>query len=335
MDLKLSFILPCYNVERYIADCLNSIYTQNLPEEDYEVICVNDCSTDGTRLIIAEFEEKHSNLTLIDHEHNLTAGGARNTGINHAKGEYIWFVDPDDLIRPNCLSELLRKMEEEKLDILMFNFEDVDENLVPMGDELFLDDSEVMTGQDYVVSRFMGRFNLLGIVWRCIFRTSFIKENNLAYPMIRKSQDVVFIWKALLKANRVQSSRNVYYSFRVNPHSVTHVRNNVSALFSDRIMFGKEVSDILKDDSFIIRPQLAEDLKKTCLWCANSNLELLSGLPKKEWSVYYALMQQNPKAIKEMKCYANVWNKSILCLGIGEREWHLRTRMAVFLKKHR
>lgn len=333
--MKLSFILPCYNVERYIADCLNSIYAQNLSEEDFEVICVNDCSTDGTRSIIVDFVQNHANLTLIDHEHNMTAGGARNTGINHARGKYIWFVDPDDIIRLGCVSELLQKIEHEKLDVLMFNFEDVDEHLVPIRDELFLDDSGVMTGQDYVVSRFLGRFNLLGIVWRCIFRTGFIKKNNLTYPMIRKSQDVVFIWKALLKADRVQSSRNVYYSFRINPHSVTHVRNNVSALFSDRILFGKEVSDILKDGSFGIHPQLVEELEKTRLWCVNSNIELLSRLPKSEWDAYYVLMQQYPKAIKEMKRYANVWNKSILCLGIGEREWRLRTQMAIFLKKRR
>ena len=102
---KLSIILPCYNVERYIADCLDSIYTQDLTEDEFEVICVNDCSTDGTREVIENYAS-HSNLTLIDHAENLTAGGARNTGIKAAKGEYIWFVDPDDMVKLNCLHEL-------------------------------------------------------------------------------------------------------------------------------------------------------------------------------------------------------------------------------------
>lgn len=331
--LRISFILPCYNVERYITDCLNSIYSQNLSDDDFEVICVNDCSTDGTRPIIANYSQKHSNLTLIDHECNLTAGGARNTGIDYAKGEYIWFVDPDDLIKPACIMELLSRMDDNRLDILMFNFEDVDENLVPIRDELFLDDSDVMTGQDYVVSRFLGRLRLLGIVWRCLFRTSYIKEKNLVYPMIRKSQDVVFIWKALLKANRVQSIKQVYYCFRVNPHSVTHVRNNVSALFSDRILFGKEVSGILKDDSCEIKAQLMEDLRKTCLWCANSNLDLLSRLSRSEWGTYYALMKQNPMAIKEVRHYANGWNNVILGVGLCEWGWKIRTRMVLKMKK--
>ena len=104
--IKVSFVLPCYNVERYIADCLNSIYSQDFPEEDFEVICVNDCSTDGTREVIVHYAEQHSNLNLIDHKENMTAGGARNTGIKVAQGEYIWFVDPDDMIK----SEKVRRL---------------------------------------------------------------------------------------------------------------------------------------------------------------------------------------------------------------------------------
>ena len=86
METKFSFILPCYNIGRYVAGCLDSLYSQDIPETAYEVICVNDCSTDNTREVILSYSAKHPNLTLIDHTENLTAGGARNTGIQASKG---------------------------------------------------------------------------------------------------------------------------------------------------------------------------------------------------------------------------------------------------------
>ena len=81
MTIKLSYILPIYNVERYLIDCLDSIYAQNIPEESFEVICVNDCSPDCSRDVILEYQKAHKNLVLIDHTENKKAGGARNTGL--------------------------------------------------------------------------------------------------------------------------------------------------------------------------------------------------------------------------------------------------------------
>jgi glycosyltransferase involved in cell wall biosynthesis len=331
--LKLSFILPCYNVDRYIADCLNSIYAQDLSEDEYEVICVNDCSADGTRSVISEYASRHPNLKLIDHSENLTAGGARNSGINVARGEYIWFVDPDDMIKPGCVDELIERMEKGKLDLLMFNFEDVDENLNPIKEELFLGDSEVMTGQEYVLSRFKGRFGLLGIVWRCIFRTQFIYENQLAYPLIRKSQDVVFIWKAILKARRLQSVKSIYYTFRINPHSVTHISRTAVVVFSERVLFGKEIIDIMKDKSYGLCPELVQELNKSVLWCANTNVGVIARLSKNEWSNYYLQMKRNNSALKLLRPFENWKNRMVLRIGFGEWEWKLRARWIVSLSK--
>ena len=326
---KISFILPCYNIERYIADCLDSIYSQDMPEEEFEVICVNDCSTDGTRRVIEDYVAEHSNLILIDHSENLTAGGARNSGIEVAQGEYIWFVDPDDMIKPNCVEDLINRMETVKLEMLMFNFEDVDENLNLIRKELYLDDSEVMSGQEYVLARFKGKLGLLGIVWRCIFKTQFIRENRLSYPLIRKSQDVVFIWRAILKARRLQSVKSVFYSFRVNPYSVTHISRNAVVVFSERVLFGKEVIDILEDESFGLCPELVKELKNTVLWCANNNVEVVSCLPKSEWSKYYMQMKRNRSALKSLRPFENWKNRLILRLGMGELEWKLRAQIVI------
>ena len=85
--LKLSFILPCYNVAPYIGRCIESIEHQDIPQSEYEVICVDDCSTDDTVQKIKEYQAKYPNIQLICHTENKTAGGARNTGMDAAKGE--------------------------------------------------------------------------------------------------------------------------------------------------------------------------------------------------------------------------------------------------------
>ncbi|GHV57539.1 hypothetical protein FACS1894182_06640 [Bacteroidia bacterium] len=126
-NIRLSIIIPFYNIEKYISQCLESVYSQDIPESDYEVICVNDCSPDNSRDIVLEYQQQHDNLILIEHEENKKQGGARNTGLRAARGEYVWFIDSDDYIRPNCIKHLLDTLDKNDLDLVFFDFEFVDE----------------------------------------------------------------------------------------------------------------------------------------------------------------------------------------------------------------
>ena len=103
-------------------ECLNSIYMTSVDEGSFEVICVNDCSPDCSREVILEYQTRHKNLLLIDHTENKKAGGARNTGLLAAKGEYVWFVDADDTIAPSALKTILEVCETNDLDALCFNY---------------------------------------------------------------------------------------------------------------------------------------------------------------------------------------------------------------------
>lgn len=324
---KISFILPCYNVERYVADCLNSIYAQDLSEDEYEVICVNDCSTDSTREVIARFAKQHSNLTLIDHKKNLTAGGARNTGIDVAQGEYIWFVDPDDAIKSEKVSGLYEKAHEAQLDILMFNFDFVDENLKFIQPEKLFADSEVMTGQDYVLTFFPGNFSKLCIIWRCLFRTGFLKENVLSFPHMRKAQDVVFVWKTMLPALRVKSLDEIAYLYRVNPYSVGATKLNAVAFFSERILFASEIVKMLGDPRSIIDEKIFMDMEKTVFWCANSNLSMLKRMPEAELGNYYHEMVKHASEIKTVKPYMNRKNRFLYSSFGGRHFWLLKVKL--------
>ena len=105
--LRLSFIVPFYNVEPYIEECIRSLYNQDIPWAEYEVICVDDCSPDGSRAIVERLQKAYPTLRLLKTPENLRQGGARNMGLDVAQGKYIWFVDSDDYIMPNCLKYML------------------------------------------------------------------------------------------------------------------------------------------------------------------------------------------------------------------------------------
>ena len=128
--LKLSFILPCYNVAPYVDRCIESIEHQDIPQAEYEVICVDDCSKDNTAEVIREYQKQYPNIRLICHKENKTAGGARNTGMDAAQGEYLWFIDPDDAIVPEEAAALYGYAHKMQLDILVFNYMRVENNKI-------------------------------------------------------------------------------------------------------------------------------------------------------------------------------------------------------------
>ena len=102
-NIKFSIIVPVYNVERYVERCIDSIVAQTYPA--YEIICVNDGSTDGSLEVLQRLADGHPSIKIID-QANKGLGGARNSGVAQATGDYIWFIDSDDWIEPGMLSEM-------------------------------------------------------------------------------------------------------------------------------------------------------------------------------------------------------------------------------------
>ena len=172
----LSFILPCYNVENYIGSCLDSLFAQDIPEEEYEVICVNDCSSDCTEKIIRNYQEKYSIIRLFNHTMNKTAGGARNTWLENALGKYVWFVDPDDIIEPNVVRHLLNHCITGDLDILMFNHREINKDGNELSVKSTFINSEVDTGLTYINKFFENNLNVSETS-----RQLFIHRNTLVY----------------------------------------------------------------------------------------------------------------------------------------------------------
>ena len=124
--MLLSVIVPVYNVEKYLSKCVDSLLNQNLLPEEYEIILVDDGSTDRSGDICDEYAMHHSNVKAI-HQQNGGLSVARNTGIQVAAGKYVQFVDSDDYLEPNVLKSLVEKMKLEDLDVLRFNYRNVNE----------------------------------------------------------------------------------------------------------------------------------------------------------------------------------------------------------------
>ena len=119
--MKLSIIVPVYNVEQYIRPCLESVLNQELNEMEYEVILVNDGSQDDSFGQIQDIIDGHRNIIRIDQD-NQGLSGARNTGLLHAKGDYILFVDSDDLLVKNSVAYLLQIAENTSADLVVADF---------------------------------------------------------------------------------------------------------------------------------------------------------------------------------------------------------------------
>ena len=229
-DIKLSFIIPVYNVEKFIGECLDSIYCQGISEDLFEVICIDDCSPDNSKEIVKLHQNSQSNLRLIEHDVNKGLGGARNTGLQNATGTYVWFVDSDDMIKTDAIALLYKSLTIDKIDVLMFNYERINQNGISLKEETVFDISTVYKGRDYVDSFFGNSFvHHLGYVWRCVYRTEFLLNKNLLFPENCYWEDTVFFPKAILLAESVKSLNNVFYKYRVNEDSISGNNNKYKA----------------------------------------------------------------------------------------------------------
>lgn len=252
---KISLIIPFYNVEQYIAQCLDSVYNQDISEDEYEVICVNDASPDDSRKIVIEYQKKHANLILVEHESNKKLGSARNTGRAIAKGKYIWNVDSDDTIQPNVLSKIINACESNTLDVLIFNFDHLRKNIQTLNTAYPFINSEVLNGIDFIKKYCIGNFGEISPIWTQVYRKAFLDEAGIYSPPINMGEDVPFTLKSFLLAKRIKSLTESCYVYRSNELSLGGVIEQLPT---------------------------AEKLYEKCFVCSNYVYKINQLIPKKE-----------------------------------------------------
>ena len=210
--LKLSIIVPVYNVEKYIRPCIESIFKQGLDENDFEVIIVNDGTKDRSMEIIADIVNKHNNIVVINQE-NQSLSVARNNGIAQAKGQYILMPDSDDLLIENSLLPLLEKAMETKVDLLVADYKAMSDDDIKHfhGIEQKELTFHEMTGEELFIKELNPHHCY---VWRTLYRRSFLSENSIVFIPGINYQDVPFTNECYLKAKHCIKSSQLLYVYR-------------------------------------------------------------------------------------------------------------------------
>ncbi len=208
-DLFLSFIVPVYNAEGYLAECLNSLLAQDIPQEAFEILCINDGSTDHSAEILDAYQTSCANLRVITQE-NAGVVAARNVGLQNARGEFIWFVDSDDLVRENLLGSLQSLASETGCDrVIMkgYTFTDV---LTP---------EEQAQAQNNALPCNVPWHD--AVVWRSLLSREFLLAHglNFRYPGLTHGEDGLFMYEVSAEAPKTAELPLTAYFYRVHSGS--------------------------------------------------------------------------------------------------------------------
>lgn len=219
---EVSVVVAAYNTELYIGQCVKSILNQSFT--DFELIVVDDGSDDRTPDIVQEFiDQGETRLKLIRNSHG-GAGNSRNTGLDLAQGKYIIFLDADDFFEPDLLKDLYQSSVENNTDISICRAQSYDENTDRYEDVWYgfrreMIPDGVFSRKDvpqYILNMFMGW------AWDKMYRTDFIRKNNLRYKNFRSSNDLYFVFMSMVKAERIKAVDRILVNYRISNAGSLH-----------------------------------------------------------------------------------------------------------------
>jgi glycosyltransferase involved in cell wall biosynthesis len=209
-----------YNVAPYVERCLRSLANQDIPYNDYEIICVNDGSPDNCAEIVKRRQNEIPNIILINQE-NQGVSMARNNAIAIAKGKYILPIDPDDYVVSNCLKNALEKAEKEQLDVLYCAFEILDENFNHIWRTNYADlEQKIYSGYDGYFAVRGEKVQAPDRSWGILYRNAVIKEKTIYYPKdVPILEDAVFLGKIFIFSERVGYLNKSFYVLNLRNES--------------------------------------------------------------------------------------------------------------------
>lgn len=264
MRKLISYIIPFYNGQDSILTCINSILSVELKESEYEIIVVDDCSPVSAKSVLVEYTTKYNNIQVIRHTINKRQGGAKNTGIQLAKGEYIAFADQDDFINTQEAIKALLFAIDNKVDMLACHYNIQKEN----GDiiEYGINDGNRLTisGKEFCEQYFIAGYNLAP--WANLYRREYLMQ--LARPfeenvVMEDSDWIAWHW---IHADKVGVLNIPIYTWIMNPASITHSQHYINR--ADWIKFGfRKISDarLFKSKSPIFAEIMENDGKQNII----------------------------------------------------------------------
>ena len=223
-DIKFSVIMPTYGVGDYITDALGCISMQTY--DNFEVIIVDDCSPDNSGELAKAFTQRDDRFYYVKHDVNKGVSEARNTGIEHATGDYILFLDPDDLYERNLLRVCAAALERNPVDLLVYSFTEdyrnyesgkIEYRKCVSLEQMDYDDDMVSTKDPATIHKMamqMEAITMLGYPWNKCYKASIIKENGLKYQQIKHVEDILFNCDFLDYTTSLTVLNDVLYHYR-------------------------------------------------------------------------------------------------------------------------
>ena len=288
----ISIIVPIYNTEKYVRDCMDSLLLmQNINSNLFEIICINDGSTDASASILDQYASRYSNVTVI-HQQNAGVSAARNHGIEAARGKYLWFVDSDDCIRPNCLSMITQLLKEHAPQMLRVDYAHVSDgydfrHLPPLGDAHFKTYAE----PDEHAHTLSACFTL--------FCKDLIIEKNIRFLQgMKYAEDTLFALQVLEHASKpwIYLQEEIYF-YRTVASSTVHQTSKED--------LGKHIADRFRVLQYCVEHQQLAGFRGNIIRrrIYLSSFNILINLPKSNLSKTQTLAQ-----LRKMKCFPLKWN---------------------------
>ncbi len=238
---KLSIVVPAYNMENYIARCLDSIFISKEPEERYEVIVVNDGSKDKTKDIVNEYLPKHQNLTLISQE-NQGLSAARNAGLERITGDYVWFVDSDDAITDGSITKILDSFEcYSNADFLIFDWISYYVNKDEKARRHALLPRDYKYYEKALKREKANSMLRNGVPWLFVYKSEYLKQHDLKFLKGILFEDNEFRMRVFFFAKEIRFIPFAHYVYSLNRSGSISTEARKSDSYSD-----KHVDSIMK-----------------------------------------------------------------------------------------
>lgn len=233
--IKVSVIVPVYNMERHLRRCLDSLLAQSL--DDFEIICVDDGSTDSSGEILSEYAQKDERFEFIAQE-NRSAGAARNTGMKKASGEYLIFLDSDDFFDKDLLKKTYEKAKQDNSDIVLFGGYEFDQTTGTVTAADYLLNTDFAPEGVFDSNRIPDSIYSISTpaAWLKLFRREFVLSLGIGFQELRNSNDVFFTSITLAMAERISILNEKLVYYRVgNAESTQAKKDSAPYCFLDNV----------------------------------------------------------------------------------------------------
>ena len=266
--MKFSIILPVYNVEKYIEKCINSILNQTYT--DFEIVVVNDETPDNSMEIVEKIAELYPDKINIVNQKNKGLGGARNTGVANAKGDYVLFVDSDDYIESNTLEVIYNQIKETPCDILEFNYYEVSPKGKILKRLTMSDKNDFVTKKEDIAKLLLGS----PIACNKVFCREFFIESGVLFPEKTLYEDAV---TRILIAKSNSFARCKEYLYNYVQHEGSIMNSNVSPRMLDITKVVELVCDVFVKENLL--EDFGDELEATLI---SSLLRIAADVLKKD-----------------------------------------------------